>query len=418
MRYVFDRLFANQLCQNTLTLIMRMPTKMTGIDQRVNRTRLWMIAALVGLVVPSWVVCSIAMPEQSFGANRDNQSVTDDKKGAAGMMSAPAFVVPESKEAFQAEKIRTRNAFWDMVGHPPFNKKPPLNAMVVSQTDEGDYIRKKVRYGNASDDIVWAWLLIPKQIKAPVPAIICLPGSFMTPNWGKDAPVGLKGPLVQGDPEAYGRDFALAGYIALCPDYPCAGERTTPGLKSHDTKELDKRFPNWTRMGLSTWDISRAVDFLLTIPEVNDRRIGCTGWSQGGLTTILGAATDPRIAVSVSVCGWSPWRGRPATNITASYNFPHLQPYVKAKRPLPLDLDQVAALIAPRALLNINAKKDRYFPNRKILADAEAEIATYYDSLGVGEKFQAVYVEGDHAYSQEVAEASRKWFDRWLRDGE
>ena len=91
--------------------------------------------------------------------------------------------------------------------------------------------------------------------------------------------------------------------------------------------------------------------------------------------------------VSVSVCGWPPWRGRPLTNMTASYNFPRLRPYVEAKFPLPLDLDQLAALIAPRPLLNINAKEDRYFPNRRILTDAEAEIATYYDSLGAGEKF-------------------------------
>jgi len=347
---------------------------------------------------------------------RRHASARKDSTANARDMSAPAFAVPDNVEAFKAEKARTLKAYWDVVGHPPFNRKPPVNAIVVGQTDAGAYIRKKVRYGNASDDIVWAWLLIPKQISTPTPAIICLPGSFMTPNWGKDAPAGLAGPLTTGNPEAYGRDFALAEYITLCPDYPCAGERTTPGLKSHDTRELDKRFPNWTRMGMSTWDVSRAVDLLLTIPEVDGRRIGCTGWSQGGLTTILGAAMDPRIKVSVSVCGWSPWRGRPLTNMTASYNFPRLRPYVEAKCPLPLDLDQVAALIAPRPLLNINAKEDRYFPNRRILTAAEAEIATYYDSLGAGEKFQALYVAGDHAYSAEVAEASRRWFDRWLRD--
>ena len=80
----------------------------------------------------------------------------------------------------------------------------------------------------------------------------------MTPNWGKDAPVGLEGPLTPGDPEAYGRDFALAGYVTLCPDYPCAGERTTPGRKAYDTTELDRRFPDWTRMGMSTWYRSNA----------------------------------------------------------------------------------------------------------------------------------------------------------------
>jgi len=313
---------------------------------------------------------------------------------------------------------RTRQSLLDLIGRPPFEARPPLNPRVLSTTDEGEYIRSRVRYGNETDDVVWAWLLIPKEAARPAPAIICLPGSFMTPNWGKDAPVGLAGPLVEGNPEAYGRDFAIAGYITLCPDYPCAGERTAPGRKPYDTTQLDRRFPNWTRMGMSTWDVSRAVDFLLTIPEVDGRRIGCTGWSQGGLTTILAAALDRRIAVAVSVCGWSPWRGRPATNVAASYNFPGLAPYYREgqPQPLPVDVDEVAAMIAPRPFLNINAKEDHYFPNRTILVTAEAEIAVYYESLDAGEKFQAVYVQGGHAYTEEVARTSRKWFGRWLRD--
>ena len=66
--------------------------------------------------------------------------------------------------------------------------------------------------------------VIAKQIETPAPVIICLPGSFMAPNWGKDAPADLAGPLTKGNPQAYGRDFALAGYITLCPDYPCADD--------------------------------------------------------------------------------------------------------------------------------------------------------------------------------------------------
>ena len=336
-----------------------------------------------------------------------------------GDESRQGFETPGTPEDEKEFKARTLQALDDLMGRAPFGSDPPLSPRVLSTTDEGHYVRKKVRYGNASDDVVWAWLLIPKSAKdGSVPAIICLPGSFMTPNWGKDAPAGLQGPLNKGDPESYGRDFAAAGYIVLCPDYPCAGERTAPSLKSHDTTELDKRFPNWTRMGMSTWDVSRGIDFLLTLPEVDAQRIGCTGWSQGGLTSLLGAAKDPRIAVTVSVCGWSPWRGRPLTGTLASYNFPRLRPFVEQQRPLPVDLDEVAALIAPRPLLNINARADRYFPNRQILADAESELARYYRWLNAATHFQAISIPGDHAYSQAAADASRKWFDRWLRGAE
>ena len=44
--------------------------------------------------------------------------------------------------------------------------------------------------------------------------------------------------------------------------------RTTPGLGSHDTTDLDRRFPTWTRVGLSAYDVGRAVDLLRARPEV------------------------------------------------------------------------------------------------------------------------------------------------------
>ena len=244
--------------------------------------------------------------------------------------TAPPFKCPASPEAFDRFRAQTLDALRHVLGSPPFDTPPPLNPRLIYTSDDHAYWRKKVRYGNESDDVVWAWLLVPKGIDAPRPAIICLPGTFMTPNWGKDGPAGLAGPENAGDPEAYGADFTRLGYTALCPDYPCAGERTSPGLKSHDTAELDRRFPSWTRVGMSAWDVSRAVDFLLTLPEVDPVRIGCTGWSQGGQMSVLGAALDSRIAAVASVCGWSPLRNQPepiVDNLTRSYNFPRLRPF-------------------------------------------------------------------------------------------
>ena len=227
----------------------------------------------------------------------------DAREGKDRAFEADPFVCPRSAEEFERFRTATLQTLGDILGRPPFAEMPPLNPRIMYVADCGGFSRKKVRYGNESDDVVWAWLLVPKGVKRPVPAVICLPGSFMTPNYGKDGPAGLAGPENRGDPEAYGLDLVHLGYVTLCPDYPVTGERTSPGRKSHDTTELDRRFPDWTRVGLSAWDVSRAVDFLLTVPEVDGRRIGCTGWSQGGQMTLLGAALEPRIAVAAPVCG-------------------------------------------------------------------------------------------------------------------
>ncbi|MFC1525733.1 dienelactone hydrolase family protein [Candidatus Latescibacterota bacterium] len=312
---------------------------------------------------------------------------------------------------------RARTALADILGEAPFEEPPPLAPRTIYTSDDGGWWRHKVAYGMPTDDVVFAWLLVPKKTEGPAPAVICLPGSFMTPNWGKDGPAGLAGPANPGDPEAYGRDAVRLGYVTLCPDYPCAGERTTPGLKSHDTTELDRRFPTWTRVGRSAWDVSRAVDFLLTRPEVDGGRIACMGWSQGGQMSLIGAALDQRIAVAVSVCGWGPLRGvggDRAVNWVQSYNFPRLRPHFDSGLPLPVDFDQVVGLLAPRPFLDVRAREDQTFSNRAAAEEGLQRIAALYELVGAADSFRSAWVPGSHGYGSAAARESQAWLYRWL----
>jgi len=311
----------------------------------------------------------------------------------------------------------TRAALVDLIGRPPFESPTALDAQLVERHDDGDLWREKIRYGSLTDDVVWAWLMRPKSLTVPAPAVICLPGSFMTPNWGKDAPAGLAGPLVPGDPEAYGVDLARAGFVTLCPDYPCCGERTAAGLKSHDTTELDRRFPRWTRVGLSAWDVSRAVDVLMGRDEVDANRIGVCGWSQGGQMSIIGAALDERIRAIVSVCGWGPLRGvsgARAHNWAQSYNFPRLAPCLSGAQPLSIDCDEIVACLAPRPFLDVRAEADDTFPNRELAAEALNGLEKLWRGVGAAEAFARTSAPGGHAHGHFAAVAQLQWLQRWL----
>jgi dienelactone hydrolase len=187
----------------------------------------------------------------------------------------------------------------------------------------------------------------------------------------------------------------------------------------------------------TVWDLWRTVDYLLTRPEVDGKRLGMIGFSMGGIETWLAASVDERIAVAVPAIAvqsfrWSldndQWQGRAKTIALAHQGAAKDlgEPAVNGKvcralwsKVLPGILDRfdcpsMIRLFAPRPLLIPSGDQD---PNNPVggarLAFAAAEQA--YQAAGASDRLKILLAPGvGHKVTDEQLQEAVGWFVRWL----
>ncbi len=233
-----------------------------------------------------------------------------------------------------------------------------LNVEVVDEVDCGHYIKRRLRYNTGPHERISAYMLIPSSLAEPSPGLLCI---HQTIDIGKEQIIG-------NDPSPEGKDLAIAlhlverGFVTFSHDLISAGDRRYPGLDAFDTAPFYEQFPQWSVRGKDLYDISRAIDVMQQMPEIDSQRIGSIGHSLGGGYTIYAMALDPRIKAGVSNCGI--WPARMAKNPFGEARTewwtgrPMLRPYCMTGKPFPIDIHEVIALAAPRAIMNISALND------------------------------------------------------------
>jgi pimeloyl-ACP methyl ester carboxylesterase len=323
---------------------------------------------------------------------------------------------PVTEENWLGERRRILEAVMEVFGPFP-GEKVPLEPRVLAEEDCGTYIRRKVSLTVQPGDRMPAYLLIPKRLKRPAPAILCFYGT--TSGAGKETTVGLSGRKPGTPPEknqAFAVDMAEAGFVAFAADYLRDGERIQPGMRPYDTTKFYERFPDWSIHGKDVWDTMRAIDYLQTLDVVDEDRIGIVGHSYGGHSTLFAAALEPRIKAAVSNgpvssfwdhgMHWGVPKGG-----SNSQSLPALRRYLLDRTlPLPVTFHEVTALIAPRPLLVGQAVGER----RPREEENYAGVSQVYQALGHRERVHYYWYAGDHDFPPVAREAAVDWFRRWL----
>lgn len=307
------------------------------------------------------------------------------------------------------ESIQT--CLFEIMGNPPIKRN--TRSILVDHVEVlHDYVRSKISYLVGDGDKITAYLLCPKEILKPAPAILALP---QTVKCGKDEVAGL-----DGNPDfAYGHELAMRGYVVLAPDYLTAGERIYTGKECFDSGSFYEQYPDWSMVGKNVEDSKSAIDVLCDLEYVDVARIGVIGHSLGGHNAIFAAALDERIKVAISNCGLSVFseeEERMEWSLEDGYiYFPKLRRYFEENVDPPFELHEVAALIAPRPWLNISSYFDMAYGNQEFLAEVGIQFYQVYSLYKMADAFGYFMHGNDHSFPRSARDLAYAWLDRWLK---
>lgn len=259
----------------------------------------------------------------------------------------PWLASVQTSADWQDARVRVQARFDSLLGPmPPVGTAPKLE--VLSEDRIEGVLRRRVRIELETDVSMDAYILLPDGLDSSdlKPGMVAL---HPTNNATIDeiAGVGNRGP------RATGLEFAKLGYIVICPK--CFLWQEGVGFDQAVANHT-KRHPQARGMAKMVFDARRALDALLSIPQVDPKRVFAFGHSLGAKQVLYLMASDPRVLAGVASEGgvdlrstnWeAPWYLNPPPRI------PHGTPSQEHRADWEADWghDELLMLIAPRPVL-------------------------------------------------------------------
>ncbi|MBO0720591.1 MAG: acetylxylan esterase [Blastocatellia bacterium] len=304
----------------------------------------------------------------------------------------------------ETRKKLVRPKILELIGGLP-DYDGPLNARVTGRINSDSTIIEKVVFESLPGLFITANLYRPNQ-QGRYPAIL-----FPLGHWeeGKVAA------------QLMAANLAAKGFVVLAFDPIGQGERQQAfdrrlgrSLAGGSTTQHFMNGATSLLVGQSfaryrIWDAKRSLDYLLSRPEVDAEKVGCTGCSGGGTITTYISALDARIKVAAPACYLNSFRALFTGAIGDSEQ--SLPNFLSSG----LDQADYVEMFAPKPWLIASTLNDFFTPEgaREVYEEARR----WYHIYGADERIRWVVGPGPHGTPREIREAIYEWMIRWLKDG-
>ena len=290
-----------------------------------------------------------------------------------------------SRAIRDVKKLRER--FARSIGWPPPGKPDaePARFTKIGEDELGNYFRAVIPVlpGVHAEGIY----IVPKNITGKVPLVISMHGGGGSPE----------GALFHGGANYHDmvRGGVKNGYAVFAPQHLFSA----PGFPGDVRNRTDERLKllGTSLTAVEIAKITRSLDVLLKRPELDPRRVAMVGLSYGGYYALVTPALEPRIKVAVSSCyfGVQEWRyERNELGVPSDFRFPDRFTLFRDT--------ELVALICPRALL-IQAGKGDDDEHRAGGVALAPESATFYEKLGLSDRFSFLLFDGGHEFDDASA---------------
>lgn len=310
---------------------------------------------------------------QSYGTEKDMPAFYKQMKA---QLSFPWAWQNNRKMKFEKwKKAARKEVEKTMQIAPP--EPEDLSYEVIDEEQREGYKAQKILYWVNAWEKVMAYLLVPDSpTPQKHPAMLMLHDHGAHFSIGKEKnvkPFNVDSTLMADaedwavrcyDGQYFGDELAKRGYVVLAIDALFWGDRGRKEGVRYDSQQA--LASNMMQMGSSwgahiTWDDIRSAHFLASLPMVDGKRVGCTGFSMGSYRSWMCAALSDDISASAAIC----WMNDTEHLMTLTNNqnkggsaFAMLIPAIRQI----MDYPDVAALACPKPMLVFNGERDNLMP--------------------------------------------------------